>query len=67
MGQKSHLFVQDEPRGEAFIVHELQTEVPYFPEADGTHHLVKQLLASGRGLDGELQLRVHGGNAYADL
>lgn len=30
-------------------------------------HLVKQLLSGRVGLDGELQLRVHGGDAHVDL
>ena len=55
----TNLFVEFDPGEVAFGVSVLETEEPDLSQADGLDDLVKQLFASRRLLDRELQLRVH--------
>lgn len=62
----SHLLIEFQPSRESFCVLVLQTKEPNFPQTNSFHHLVKQLLASGVGLNGKLQLCIHGGDTHTD-
>jgi hypothetical protein len=62
-----YLFVELQPRGVALTVRVLEAEEPNFTQADRLDHLIKQLLASGRRLDGKLQLRIHRRHTYIHL
>lgn len=55
----THLLVKLYPSEVSFGVGVLEAKEPDLAEADGLDHLVEQLLAGGRLLDRELQLRVH--------
>jgi len=60
----AYLFVQLDPCGVALWVGVLESKEPNLPQADRLHHLVKQLFARRRRLDGELQFRVHCRDAH---
>lgn len=55
----TNLFVEFNPSEVAFRVRVLEAEEPHLSQTDGLDDLVKQLFASRRLLDRELQLRVH--------
>ena len=59
-----HFLVEFEPGDEALGVLVLQAKVPNLSQANRFDHLVKQLLASCRMLNGKLQLSIHGDNAH---
>ena len=52
-GVGNHLLVELEPRGEAFGVLVLQSEVPHLPEPDGLDHLQNNQIPQSAAEQGE--------------
>lgn len=62
-----HFLLQLQPSCVALAVRKLETEEPNFSQSDGLYHLIEKLLSRGAGLDGKLQVCIHGQDPHVDL